>query len=342
LSNNPEIHRLIKLLEGRERKVALFHGNGDPDALSSAFALSTIFPNITLSFAGGLNRAAKNLAAFLGFEITEFSSGKINGFDLAIVLDTSSPSQLELVPEIPKLVIDHHAENSAWHDAEGVVMYYTDPGKRSCAEVVYEIAKMAGRPLPEKAIAGLVAGILTDTGHLTFALPETLRTLAGMLDTIDLGLEEINNSMLFEGENISKRIAKLRAAQRVKIEEFQGIIMATSIVNAFEGDAARALVLMGADIVWVGSVRKLDYRISARATPSLIKMGVHLGRFLEEVGREVNAQGGGHPGAAGITGRGDVEAVLHICRGRFNDELRLLNGENERDSEEDSKSIKIK
>ena len=54
----------------------------------------------------------------------------------------------------------------------------------------------------------------------------------------------------------------------------------------------------------------------------MINKGFHLGTFLEEVGSEVNGQGGGHDGAAGLSGRGDVEAVLHICKEKFKGWLR--------------------
>ncbi|MCK4615119.1 MAG: DHH family phosphoesterase [Thermoplasmata archaeon] len=323
---NETLLKIIEFLETDRKKVVLFHRNGDPDAVGSAVALSLCLPGITVSATGGVSSTAKNISSFLGLEFSEHTLEELEEFDLAIVLDTSSPSQLEIIPSIPKVVIDHHARNSAWEERGDVLIYYTDPEKRSCAEIIYYLMKLAGKKIPEKALTALLAGILTDTGHLTFAVPETLRTAAELLGKTDITIEDIHNALNTKGENVSKRIAKLKAAQRVRIEEFRGIIMAISEVNAFEGDAARALLMLGADVAWVGSSRKGGYRISARASSALIKKGFHLGKFLEGVGKEVNGQGGGHPGAAGLSGTGDAEAVLHICREKFKCWLREQNG----------------
>ena len=38
-------------------------------------------------------------------------------------------------------------------------------------------------------------------------------------------------------------------------------------------------------------------------------MGLHLGKMLEDVGNETKNDGGGHGGAAGLIGIGDVEAI---------------------------------
>jgi hypothetical protein len=37
-------------------------------------------------------------------------------------------------------------------------------------------------------------------------------------------------------------------------------------------------------------------------------------------------EGGGHPGAAGLTGNGDAEAIANICMSRTMSFLRTLNG----------------
>jgi hypothetical protein len=69
---------------------------------------------------------------------------------------------------------------------------------------------------------------------------------------------------------------------------------------------------LGADIVFVGSQRGEHFRISARATQAVVRKGIHLGKLLGGVGSETTNGGGGHPGAAGLTGVGDVEAILNI------------------------------
>jgi hypothetical protein len=45
----------------------------------------------------------------------------------------------------------------------------------------------------------------------------------------------------------------------------------------------------------------------------MVSLGLHLGHIMEEISSEISWEGGGHGGAAGITGSGDVEAALLIC-----------------------------
>ena len=306
----------------------MFHRNGDPDALGSAVALASVFPGMVISTSGGLNLAAKNISAHYDpgatVAIADHTAEDIEEFDLAVILDTSNPALLEHMPPIPKVVIDHHAYNPAWDQREDVLHYHSDPGKRSCAEIIYHLLRRTGYPIPPLAITMLLAGILTDTGHLTFAAPETLITMAEILGQSEVSLEEVHNALNTRNENYSKRIAKLKAAQRLKLEEHRGVLITSSEVNAFEGDAARALLQLGGDVAFVASTRKEEYRISGRANPSLVKRGVHLGTFLGELGAGVNGEGGGHAGAAGLNGTGDAAEVLHLCCERFKEVIRQL------------------
>lgn len=313
---------IIEHLISNERMLVMFHRNGDPDAVGSAIALRETFPNITITSLGGISAAAKNILSFLDIEIPEISAEASESFDAMIILDTSTPSLLEHIPSIPKIIIDHHARNSGWQDRDDVLFYHTDPGKRSCAEIIYSMFLHTGNPISQTAKSALMAGILTDTGHLTYSTPETLTTMASLLASSDVTLEEIHNALNIRKENLSKKIAKLRAAQRLRMEEFRGVLITSSEVNAYEGDAARALLGLGSDVAMVASTRKTEYRISARCTPQLVRRGIHLGTILENVGSEVNGQGGGHPGAAGLSGIGDAEAILNICREKIKSILK--------------------
>ena len=103
-----------------------------------------------------------------------------------------------------------------------------------------------------------------------------------------------------------------------------GELLSQSIsrVSTFEASAERSLLICGADIVFIGSNRKGDLRISARAKPHILGMGIHLGEFMSRIGAETGNQGGGHDGAAGINGKGNVDQVLSICMSRMSDILR--------------------
>jgi nanoRNase/pAp phosphatase (c-di-AMP/oligoRNAs hydrolase) len=69
---------------------------------------------------------------------------------------------------------------------------------------------------------------------------------------------------------------------------------------------------MGADVVFVGAQAKNEFRVSGRATQALVRKGFHIGKIMEETGRDMGGQGGGHAGAAGMSGEGEMEAALNI------------------------------
>jgi phosphoesterase RecJ-like protein len=124
--------------------------------------------------------------------------------------------------------------------------------------------------------------------------------------------------------DISERISQLRGAQRLKYWKVGEYIVASSQGSAFEASVCKALISLGADVAFVGSQRGDNFRVSARATQEMVRVGIHLGRLLGGVGSETSNGGGGHPGAAGITGTGDVEAILNISVENAVNELRRL------------------
>jgi len=125
--------------------------------------------------------------------------------------------------------------------------------------------------------------------------------------------------------DISERVSQLKGAQRLKYWKVGEFIVAISQGSAFEASVCKSLLNLGADIVFVGSQRGPQFRVSARATAELVRQGLHLGRLMGDVGSETTNGGGGHPGAAGITGTGDVEAILNISAENAMKFLRQLN-----------------
>lgn len=286
--------------------VALLHGNADPDAVASAYAVQSAFPGVTIWTPGGVDRMAKQMAKTLGIDVVEAEErppGRL------LVLDTSGPEQLPGgVDFSDAMVVDHHARTDKWGSAG---MYYCDEGKSSCSEIVVELLDAAGRKPSRDVARALMAGIVTDTGMFKFGRPPALRTFARLMEEHGLQMDEVT-SLVYMDEDISERISQLRGAQRLKYWKVGEYIVAASQGSAYEASVCKALLNLGADIVFVGSQRGDNFRISARATQEMVRKGVHLGRLLGDVGSETSNGGGGHPGAAGITGTGDVEAILNI------------------------------
>jgi hypothetical protein len=77
------------------------------------------------------------------------------------------------------------------------------------------------------------------------------------------------------------------------------------------------MLVAGADVVFVAAGKKDELRISSRAKPHILAMGIHLGKFMERIGEETGNQGGGHDGAAGLNGKGNAGKALQLCMDRM-------------------------
>lgn len=303
----------------RGRKLILVHGNADPDALGSAFAIARAFPEATIVAPGGLDRISKVVAERMGATVVEEADPA--DYDLVVVVDTSSPDQLESMSDVPpgSVVIDHHARSEKWSGC----VYYCDESKRSCAEIVIELIQMAGREIDREMGLVLLVAMLTDSGHFRYASPELLRTYGELLASTGVGIDEVFGLTDME-QDISERIAQLKGGQRLKFDRVGSYIVAISHGSSFESSVSKSLLSLGADVAFVGSQRNHKFRVSARARQEMVRKGLHLGRMLEDIGFETANDGGGHPGAAGLIGEGDVEAMLNICMRRTMDFFREI------------------
>ncbi|UCE45926.1 MAG: DHH family phosphoesterase [Methanobacteriota archaeon] len=294
-------------LESGGGTTVLLHGNADPDALACAFAISRAFNDVAIVAPGGLDRLAKVLAQQLGVDVAQGSDAPIKG--RILVLDTSGPDQIPLdLDHSAAMVIDHHARNHAWDDAR---IYYCDDSKSSCAEIIYELLRETGKNPDRDVALALMTGILTDTGNFRYARPASIIAFAELMELHGTGTDEAIGLVSLDMD-LSERISQLRGAQRLKYWKVGDKVVAISQGSAYEASVCKALLHLGADIAFVGSQRGDGFRISARATSDMVRAGVHLGKLLNGVGSETSNGGGGHPGAAGISGVGDVEAMLNI------------------------------
>jgi len=306
----------------RERnKVILIHGNADPDALGSAYALARCFPPARIVAAGGLDKISKRVADNLGVRVHD--SARLEGSDVVVVVDTSSPEQVGLaLPGERTVVIDHHSPSDRWGNA----LFYCDDSRRSCAELIFEIIRRAGIHVDHETALALLIGMVTDSGHFRYANPPLLRSFSEVMEEGGVEMDEVLSLAEVEQE-VSERISQLKGAQRLRFERVDEYIVAVSHGSSHESSVCKSLLMLGADVAFVGSQRNEEVRISARATQELVRKGLHLGKLLDEVGMDTSSNGGGHGGAAGLVGRGDVEALLNICKHRTMDFLRTLRDE---------------
>ena len=285
----------------------LCHRNADPDAISSAFALSEAIGG-TVGLVDGRNRVASVLIERLGIEVVDKPNPADYGF--VVVVDTSTKAQLNDLELTRYCVIDHHTTTALTENAE----FYLHRNSTSTVEIVYNILKVMGAPINRRVGIGMLTGIVTDTGHFKHATADTFRTVAKIIEDSGVEYGEVLDLMAATPQDISMRIAILKAASRVELDRVHDMLIASSHVSSFGGSASSMLINIGADIAFVGTTKGESVRISARAKRDAVNVGVNLGQLMEDISSEYNGTGGGHSGAAGIDVIADMKEVLDKCR----------------------------
>ncbi|HWQ50122.1 MAG TPA: bifunctional oligoribonuclease/PAP phosphatase NrnA [Methanosarcina sp.] len=298
----------------------LCHRNADPDAVSSAFALSEAIGG-TVGLVDGCNRVAAVLIERLGIEVVDRPILADYGF--VVVVDTSTKAQLNDLELTRYCVIDHHTTTALTENAE----FYLHRNSTSTVEIVYNILKAMEAPINRRVGIGMLTGIVTDTGHFKHASADTFRTVSKIIADSGVEYGEVLDLMAATPQDISMRIAILKAASRVELDRVQDMLIASSHVSSFGGSASSMLINIGADIAFVGTAKGESVRISARAKRDAVSAGVNLGQLMEDISNEYNGTGGGHSGAAGIDVVGGMKEVLDKCRERTKKILEASFGE---------------
>ena len=295
---------------GRYGKVLyLCHRNADPDALGSGFALQEAFGG-DLGVVEGVSRTASSLVDAIGaWPMVDPSP---EGYDLVVVVDTAVRLQID-DPDLRKYaVIDHHQDRDLIEGAAFHIQKSVD----STAEIVWRILVENGIEPSQKAVLGLMVGIITDTGRFRHAHSGSFRTVAEILERSDVEYSHALGVLSRVPADISRRIAAFRAANRAEIEWTDDWIVATSQVRAFEGSAAMTLLDIGADVAFVGGKHGEVSRVSGRARRAATFAGVDLAEITREVGKAHDGDGGGHRGAAALEAKGAPKVLLEECKGR--------------------------
>jgi len=302
------------------RKVILVHGNADMDAIGSAYAVSRCFPPADIYAPGGIDRVSRLVSEKMGFDV--LSECDVSEYELVVVVDTSSPEQFKpgdvKVPD-GSVIIDHHGTTGKWSRMH----LLCDDTKVACTEVVLDLMRSENIDITKDVGLALLGGMLTDSGHFQFANSTLLRDFAYVMDAIGIGMDEAME-LTKAATSMSERVSVMKCIERSKFDRVSDMIVAVSHGGSFEASGCKALLAAGADVVFVGSQRDDEFRMSARATQEMIRRGISLGEIMKCVSSETVTDGGGHDGAAGLSGTGDVEAMLHICMQRTMAEFRKI------------------
>ena len=286
----------------------LCHRNADPDAIGSSFALSQTFGG-AIGVVDDMSRIGASLAEAVGAQV--LLNPQFEDYDLVVVVDTSVGMQLGGNLPATYALVDHHLDQGLLDDA----LFYIQRPAKSTAEIVWRILKDNGKKPDRDAALALLAGIVSDTGRFKRATPETFAVASEILAEGGFSYEEALEALSVP-TSVSQRIAVLKAASRAKIIRQGDWLIASSVVNSFEGSAAMSLVDLGADVAFVagrhGKGERI--RISARSSRAAARKGLNLAKLLGEVGQAFNGDGGGHMSASALEAIGDPSVILDACR----------------------------
>ena len=155
-------------------------------------------------------------------------------------------------------------------------------------------------------------GILEDTGHFITSTVSGFEDFAKCLKKSGkkyADLLEIAKQKIPENE----RHAFLKAAQRARMYDFNGMIIATSHLSFYQGQAATKLLDFGADIAIVAGTDKHSITsMSARADSAFkssknFNLMTHLFKPLQ---KKFGGEIGGHSGAAQWKGKESPGKIL--------------------------------
>ncbi|MHC4172030.1 MAG: DHH family phosphoesterase [Planctomycetota bacterium] len=241
-------------------------------------------------------------------QLEELMQGRFGQFDLIVVIDTNSYSQLPKFDEYlkqadkPVLVIDHHVTADGLGDVELI-----DSDAAATALIVYDLLKYAGWPVTEKIAEALFVAVATDTGWFQFGNTDS-RAYHACAELTDAGAKPTkiydNLYQNFSQSRFKLMVAMLStlelhfdgryATQHLRLEDFEKTGAAFKDTENLIDECRR----MGTVEVAALFVELKDGRIKC----SLRSMGpVDVRTIAQKFG------GGGHKMAAGVHLPGPLE-----------------------------------
>jgi phosphoesterase RecJ-like protein len=314
---------LLEILKTEEASFVLLlcHRSADADAICSAYALQGLLkrflPNVVVEIGcpQGVNKPSKQLLNHM--PITVNFRPNIESAEVIVLLDMNTIEQLDEVAETikkspaPKIIIDHHA--SSPETMQNCKLCLIDEKAAANCELIYRLFSQAEVTPNLNEAKAMFIGIAFDTRHFALANSPTFQIVAKL---VEQGIDAQETLAQFAAPiDPSERVAKLKACKRAKILNVEGWIIALSHVSAYQAPAAKALVDLGAHMAAVAGKKNGKVELSLRCTRQFNKQaGVHLGvDIATPLGEYLQGVGGGHAMAAGVSGKGEIEAALKQC-----------------------------
>jgi nanoRNase/pAp phosphatase (c-di-AMP/oligoRNAs hydrolase) len=300
-----------------KRVVIVCHRQADVDAFCSAYGIANLIKKIKknvyyeIASAEGFSNLAKRVIGKFRARIKEFPN--IEKADLIVVVDTGHSSLLKdfenRIKEAKglKIFIDHHPLNESIKSiAQKVIV---DEDATSASEVVARIFFTKRVKMCKNVAQALLIGIMADSQHFALVKCNNFEVIA-KLCKCGANIEKARQILALQRDR-SEVIARLKGANRAKLYELDGFILAVTKVGSFQASVARALIELGADITTAVGESSGEIKGSIRANQRFYSTTkIHLGNQVAKlVGEKLGGVGGGHATACSFSAKGKSEEV---------------------------------
>jgi len=224
---NSNFQKAIELINKSSNVLITTHTRPDGDACGCIVAISDVLTALGKKTKALMLSPMPEWYEFLFAEkvpvlgedikLEELMQGRFGEFDLIIIVDTNSISQLpefeKFIKQIdkPVLIIDHHATADGLGDVELV-----DSNAAATALIVYDLLKFANWSVTEKIAEALFVAVATDTGWFQFRNTDS-RVFKACAELINAGAKPIQiHDSLFQ--NFSPQRFKLMVAMLNTLE----------------------------------------------------------------------------------------------------------------------------
>ena len=199
MAHNRDFQKAIELIGKSSNILITSHTKPDGDACGCVTAmceaLGALGKNVTPLLLSVVPQWYEFLftekPAILGedVQLDELTVGRFGQFDLILIVDTNSHSQLAKFNDYlkqndkPILILDHHETSDGLGDVELI-----DTDAAATGLIVLDLLKYAGWPVTEKIAESLFVALATDTGWFQFSNSDS-RVYRACAELIDSGVK---------------------------------------------------------------------------------------------------------------------------------------------------------
>jgi phosphoesterase RecJ-like protein len=196
---NDDFQKAVELINKSSNILITSHTKPDGDACGCIAAMCYTLEALSKNVTPLMLSAVPQWYEFLFTEkpavldedvkLDELTAGQFGQFDLILIVDTNSHSQLAKFSDylkqndVPVLILDHHETSDGLGDLELV-----DSDAAATALIVLDLFKYAGWPITEKIAKALFVAVATDTGWFQFSNTDS-RVYRACAELIDAGVK---------------------------------------------------------------------------------------------------------------------------------------------------------